>query len=133
MEYLRATGSALPTDAQTAMKLLGPEIIKSIIRAGGGVNEREDAQKFVDFSMSPEQRKAAFDRLENFQGTALKTYENSWIAAGLPKSQFRDRILGGSEKTKALLDRTSQRDAGLVGAPSRADIEAELKRRGQLK
>jgi hypothetical protein len=125
--------------AKTGMMLLGPEIVKSIIPGGGGVSERKAAEDLVNPNLSPKQHAAAFKVLEDFQGNALKSLETDWTRAKLPKDQFRERVLA-DPAAQALYDRASQHQsnraaasAGLPGAPNRADVEAEMRRRGLIK
>lgn len=131
------TGVDLPINAKTGAMLLGPEIIKSIIPGGGGVTERLEAQHLMGVNLSPAQQKAVFKTLEDFQGNSLKALETDWTRAKLPKDQFRERVLGGSPAAQELYDaatkhqnETAARRAGLSSAPSQADIDAEMKRRG---
>jgi hypothetical protein len=131
------TGSDLPINAKTGAMLLGPEIIKSIIPGGGGVTERLEAQHLMGVNLSPDQQKAVFKILEDFQGNSLKALETDWTRAKLPKDQFRERVLGGSPAAQELYDaatahqaQQAARRAGLNNVPSQAEIDAELKRRG---
>jgi hypothetical protein len=138
--FREKTGSDLPVNAKTGAMLLGPEIIKSIIPGGGGVTERLEAQHLMGVNLSPDQAKAVFKTLEDFQGNSLKALETDWTRAKLPKDQFRERVLGGSPAAQELYDRASQHQnnraaasAGLPGAPNKADVEAEMRRRGLIK
>jgi hypothetical protein len=138
--YNDLTGKPEFIQAKTGMMLLGPEIIKSIIPGGGGVTERKAAEDLVNPNLSPKQWAAAFKTLEDFQGNALKSQENRWTAAKLPKEQFRERMLGGSPAAQELLDRVSKhqadiaaKKAGLPSAPSQKEVEAEMRRRGLIK
>jgi hypothetical protein len=139
-DFEKNTGKPLPISAETGAMMLGPEIIKSIIPNGGGVTERLEAKHLLNIKLSPAQAKAVFDELELFQGNSLKALETDWTRAKLPKDQFRDRVLGGSPAAQELYDRASKHQAdraagkvGLQSAPSKAEIEAEMRRRGLLK
>jgi hypothetical protein len=139
-DFEKNTGKPLPINAETGAMLLGPEIIKSIIPNGGGVSERLEAKHLLNTKLSPAQAKAVFDELETFQGNSLKALETDWVRAKLPKEQFRNRVLEGSPAAQELYDRASKHQAdraagrvGLNSAPSKAEVEAELRRRGLIK
>jgi len=70
----------------------------------------------------------------------LKAMETDWTRAKLPKGQFRERVLDGSPAAQELYDRASKHQseraalkAGLPSAPSKSDIEAEMRKRGLIK
>lgn len=139
-DFEKNTGKPLPVSAETGAMILGPEIIKSMIPGGGGVAERLEAKHLMGIKLSPAQQKAVFDELEAFQGNSLKALETDWTRAKLPKDQFRERVLGGSPAAQELYDSASKHQsdraalkAGVKQTPSRADVEAEMRKRGLLK
>jgi len=107
--------------SKTGMMILGPEIMKSIIAGGGGVTERQEMEKIVDPNASPKQIAGAFEVLERFQGTGLKSIENDWKKAKLPPGEFRERIIGGSPAAQALYDKSS------ADQEKRARVKEEMK------
>lgn len=57
--FATQTGSTAPTSFNAAKKIVGDEIVKAIVGAGGGVHDREEAAKVIDAANSPAQLKAA--------------------------------------------------------------------------
>ncbi len=75
------TGKEAPTDFNAAKNVVGSEIVKAIVGAGGGVADREKAQKDLDAANSPEQLRGVintYTTLMKGQLNGLKQqYENS--------------------------------------------------------
>lgn len=59
--FATQTGSPAPTNFNAAKKIVGDEIVKAIVGAGGGVHDREEAAKVIDAANSPEQLKGAIN------------------------------------------------------------------------
>jgi hypothetical protein len=59
--FATQTGSPAPTNFNAAKKIVGDEIVKAIVGAGGGVHDREEAAKVIDAANSPEQLRGAIN------------------------------------------------------------------------
>jgi hypothetical protein len=53
--YATQTGSPAPTNFNAAKQLVGDEIVKAIVGAGGGVSDREEAAHNISAASSPQQ------------------------------------------------------------------------------
>jgi hypothetical protein len=58
------TGKAAPTNFGAAKKIVGDELVKAIVGAGGGVHDREEVAKKIDAANSPAQLKGAIQTVQ---------------------------------------------------------------------
>lgn len=79
--WAEQTGSAAPTNLDTAKEVIKAEIVKSISGAGGGVADREKALAGIDKAASPAQLKGAIATAQKLMGGQLgglkRQYEQS--------------------------------------------------------
>lgn len=66
--YAQQSGNPAPTSFNAAKKIVGDEIVKAIVGAGGGVADREEAAKTIDAANSPAQLKSV-----------IKTYQELMV------------------------------------------------------
>jgi hypothetical protein len=72
------TGSAAPTNFQGAKKIVGDEIVKAIVGAGGGVADREEASRIIDAANSPAQLKGAIKTVQELMVGQLGGLEQQY-------------------------------------------------------
>src|SRR6266404_2005867 len=108
--FEKATGKTLPNDIEAAAPIIGSEIVKAIIPGGGGVGEREAAEKKWLLAVSKKQANSQIDNvyLPLMQGQ-VKGLTKRYEASG--KKDFNSRFLtpeaikslkiGEEEKTSA--------------------------------
>lgn len=53
--FSQQSGGSAVTDMNTAIAIVGPEVVKAIVQNGGGVQEREEAKALFKPNMSPQQ------------------------------------------------------------------------------
>jgi len=75
------TGSPAPTNFNAARQIVTTEVIKAINASGGGVTERQEAERNFASANSPEQLKGLISTYQNLLGGQLKSlslqYENT--------------------------------------------------------
>jgi hypothetical protein len=80
-EFARQTGGAAPVTFDAAKKIVGNEIVKAIVGAGGGVSDREEAAKTVANANSPAQLKSVISTYKELMkgqlGGLRQQYETS--------------------------------------------------------
>ena len=132
-EYAQNTGQTAPVDFSAAKKIVGDEIMKTVLGSGAGTGaERGALQKDFATANSPQQLHAVLDRAKELmaaQGTAMeRQYRNA-----TKQTDFANN-LGPAAQQILNIGRTRDREtatAGLQGnLPSKAEIAAEKKRRG---
>lgn len=78
-----ATGQPAPTSVKAAISMVGPEISKAVVTAGGGVSDREHVKSVLDSvaNGSPAQAAGTLGTIEDLFGGRLiesaRTYKNS--------------------------------------------------------
>jgi hypothetical protein len=79
--FATQTGSAAPTNVDTAMQMIKAEAVKAISGAGGGVADRERALGQVNSATTPAAMKGALKTVQRLAGGQLgglrRQYENS--------------------------------------------------------
>jgi hypothetical protein len=65
------TGNPAPTSYQAAVDIIGKEITKSIVNAGGSAGEREEAAKNIGLALAPEQRGKAISAVRSLMNGQL--------------------------------------------------------------
>jgi len=75
------TGKPAPTNFDTAKQIVTAEVIKAVVASGGGVTERQEAERKFATAKSPDQLKGAIDTYKQLLGGQLKSlnlqYENT--------------------------------------------------------
>ena len=89
-------GVAAPTNFEAAKKIVGDEIVKSIVGSGGSVADREDASRSISAASSPAQLKGVIDTYTGLMGGQLGGLQQQY-ETGTGKKDF-DKFL--SDKTK---------------------------------
>lgn len=94
------TGETAPGNFEAAKKVVGNEIVKAIIGAGGGVSDREEASKTLDAANSPAQLKqviATYKELMRGQLSAL----NQQYQSATGKNDYEKRFLSPEAQSVA--------------------------------
>lgn len=87
--WAQQTGSEVPTDFQSAVNIVGQEMVKSIVPSGGGVSDRDEAQKAFDIAKSPAQGEDAINTIEKMMKTQIRGNERQFInSTGGNKKDF---------------------------------------------
>lgn len=98
-EVSQQTGGAAPTNFNAAKKIVGDEIVKAIVGAGGGVSDREEVGKQMARANSPAQLKGVISTYKELMNGQLGGLQKQYEAA-TRKTDFRERFL--SEAAKAV-------------------------------
>lgn len=91
--WAKRTGKAAPTNFEAAKNIIGGEIVKGIVGAGGGEGDREKAQGALDAVGSPSQIGGALDTVTDLLGGQLKGLEQQYKAGTNGRSDFREKYL----------------------------------------
>jgi hypothetical protein len=91
-EYAKRTGQPAPTNFDAAKKIVGDEIVKAIVGAGGGVSDREEIGKSLNRANSPAQLKGVIDTYIKLMKGQLGGLQQQY-EAGTRKTDFRERFL----------------------------------------
>lgn len=107
----RQTGAPAPTNFDAAKQIVTAEVIKAVVASGGGVTERQEAERNFAAASSPAQLKGVIDTYKKLLGgqlnslglqyantTGRKDFETKLTPAA--KTEFQ-RIRGEEQPTKA--------------------------------
>lgn len=125
-------GGTAPNNFETAKQIVGNELIKAIVGAGGGVGDRDKAQAVLDAALTPQQLKEAITTIKSLISGQLvglkKQYEDT-----TGRNDFDNRLtgpardmLGGGKKTyqKGDIIHTEKGDYRVTGGdPNDPDVE----------
>lgn len=117
-QWATATGGAAPGNLQVAAQVIGGEIVKSIVGAGGGVGERERAEAAFSNVKSPEQLAGAIDTVTKLMGGQFKGMKQQYEAGTYGRQDF-DKYL--SPAAKKALDKAKPAEAPKPAAPTTFD------------
>lgn len=92
------TGNPAPNNFEAAKQIVGDEIVKAIVGAGGGVGDREKAQAAISGASSPEQLKGVIDTYKKLMGGQLHGLYQQYTSGG-GKKDFRSFL---TEESKAM-------------------------------
>lgn len=120
--YSSQTGGAAPSNFEAAKKIVGDEIVKAIIGSGGGVSDREEAAKTISAVSSPAQLKGVINTYKELMKGQIKGLREQYKAT-----------TGKEDFDTKYLSEAGRQVGNAVTAPTQADIDAELRRRGLIK
>ena len=103
--FATQTGAPAPTDFNAAKKIVGDEVTKAIIGAGGGVGDREAAQKVIDAANSPAQLSGVIKTYKEMMVGQLGGLEQTYLRT-TGRQDFRGKFL--SPEAQALVNSHSQ-------------------------
>jgi hypothetical protein len=114
----RQTGQPAPTNFDAAKQIVTAEVIKAVVASGGGVTERQEAERNFAAANSPDQLKGIINTYKQLLGGQLKSlglqYENT-----TGRKDFSNKLTGDA---KAELQKLSGGEA--KPAPAAAPIYA---------
>jgi hypothetical protein len=112
------TGQAAPTNFNTARQIIGAEVVKAIVGAGGGgVQERLEAANHISTSLSPEQMAGAIKTTEDLMVGQLKGLKSQYERT-TKNSDFEDTFLSPEARD---LFQNSTAKAPQTGGPKEGD------------
>jgi hypothetical protein len=116
------TGGAAPTSFNAAKKVVGDEIVKAIVGAGGGVSDREEAAKSIDAANSPEQLAKTIETYQGLMAGQLNGLRQQYkVATG--RDDFESMLL---PETRARLESHGAGDASDASKPISPEEAAKL-------
>jgi hypothetical protein len=124
--FATQTGNPAPTNFNAAKKIVGDEIVKAIVGAGGGVHDREEAAKVIDAANSPAQLKGAINTYKELMVGQLGGLERQY-QQGSNRNDF-ERFL--SPQAQTLRRQHAPTQNASAGADHPADINALLQKYG---
>jgi hypothetical protein len=93
----RQTGAPAPTNFDAAKQIVTAEVIKAVVASGGGVTERQEAERNFAAANSPEQLKGVINTYKQLLGGQLKSlnlqYENT-----TGRKDFDSKLTGEAKK-----------------------------------
>lgn len=92
------TGQPAPNTFEAAKQIVGDEIVKAIVGAGGGVTDREHAQATIAAAASPQQLREVIDNFKKLMGGQLHGLHQQYISGG-GKKDFNSFL---TEEAKAV-------------------------------
>ncbi len=127
------TGSPAPTNLETAAQIVGQELVKAVVGAGGTGEEREKAAKVFSRVKSPDQITGAINTAEDLVHGQLVGLRRQFVdTTKKTEDDFNNRLTGAARKMLRI-DKENPyvlqaRDALKMGAPK----DAVMKRLQEL-
>jgi len=136
----RQTGQPAPTNFDAAKQIVTAEVIKAVVASGGGVTERQEAERNFAAANSPAQLKGIINTYQDLLGGQLKSlnlqYENTTGRKDFDKKltpaaqQVVARIRGGEEqKTTPVLQGQDKQALEWANANPKDPRAAAIKQR----
>lgn len=96
--YAQQTGNPAPTNFNAAKKIVGDEIVKAIVGAGGGVADREEAARTISAANSPAQLKGVISTYKDLMNGQLAGLRQQYqVSTG--RDDF-DKFLSADSKSE---------------------------------
>lgn len=112
-EVAKQTGAPAPTNFNAAKQIVTAEVIKAVVASGGGVTERQEAERNFANANSPAQLKGVIDTYKQLLGGQLKSlnlqYENT-----TGRKDFEKKLTPDAKATLSKLRGTETPAAGGV-------------------
>ena len=124
--WKQQTGQAAPTNFNSAKQIVAAEVVKAISGSGGGVADREEAQRVVDAANSPDQLKQAIGTVRELFAGQLHSRRNMY-EQGTGRKDFNRFLLPETIRELSAFD-TPTPDA--PSAPGAESAAARAKRLG---
>jgi hypothetical protein len=97
--FAKELGVAAPTSFDAAKKIVGAEIQKAIVRAGGTGSEREEAAAAFDAANSPAQLAGVFSSVRELLGGQLVSLKQQYDSNAGPKAKpFANKLNSAARK-----------------------------------
>ena len=110
-------GSAAPTNLQEAAHIIGQEMVKAVVSAGGGVTERTAAADAFSVARSPEQLHGAIQTVRRLMAGQLQGLERQYRAGTGGRRDFDEELRLSPQAREALkgLSSGEQAESGAAG------------------
>lgn len=139
--YQQQTGNAAPTSFNAAKKIVGDEIVKAIVGAGGGVADREEAAKTIDAANSPAQLKSVIKTyqelmvgqlggLEQQYRTSTKRNDFHTLLSDRAKEIYQSHGAGDAPTSAKIATLADIAETARASGRSTAEVTAALRAKG---
>ncbi len=108
--YAEQTGSTAPTNFNSAKQIIAGEIVKAVVNSGGGVSDRDEAEKAINSANSPQQLKGVIDQYTSLLGGQLKGFQQQYTAS-TGKKDFDEKFL--TPETKKSLEGVNNKSSSV--------------------
>lgn len=102
------TGSAAPTNLETASLIIGQEMVKAVVAGGGGVTERSAAGSAFSNVKSPEQLHGAIQTVRRLMAGQLQGLERQYRSGVGGRRDFDEELRLSPQAREALKGLSSQ-------------------------
>lgn len=92
-QYAANTGNPAPSNLAVAAQVIGGEIVKGIVGAGGGVGERERAEAAFSNVKSPADAEGALNTVTKLMGGQFKGMQKQYEAGTYGRKDFAEKYL----------------------------------------
>lgn len=92
-QYAANTGNPAPSNLAVAAQVIGGEIVKGIVGAGGGVGERERAEAAFSNVKSPADAEGALNTVTKLMGGQFKGMQKQYEAGTYGRKDFGEKYL----------------------------------------
>lgn len=92
-QYAANTGNPAPSNLSVASQVIGGEIVKGIVGAGGGVGERERAEAAFSNVKSPADLEGALNTVTKLMGGQFKGMQKQYEAGTYGRKDFAEKYL----------------------------------------
>lgn len=99
-KWTAETGDPAVTNFDSAKEIVGQEVVKAIVANGGGVAEREEAQRKLDTANSPAQLRGVIKTYRTIMDAQRESLLQQRRAAGLTDSTLPDYTEGSGSAPK---------------------------------
>ena len=119
------TGNPTPTNLKAAVTMVGPEITKAVVGAGGGVEDRKKTDQALSLiASSPAQAAGTIKTMQELMAGRLSEVERTYKRT-TKRTDFRDNFL--SPESKSMLDaRDSASTPSMPAAPAKTKAGATV-------
>lgn len=135
----RQTGQPAPTNFDAAKQIVTAEVIKAVVASGGGVTERQEAERNFAAANSPDQLKGIINTYKQLLGGQLKSlnlqYENTTGRKDFDKKLTGEaknvvqELRGGEQKVAPVLQGQDKQALDWANAHPNDPRAAQIKQR----
>lgn len=121
-DWAEATGSDVPTNFDSAVGVVGKEIVKSIVNAGGSLAERAQAEGQISRIKSPNQINGALQTISELLGGQMQSLQRAYVTS-TKEDNFADYLSPAAKKAMGFKEKLEDYDQGEKppqGAPADA-------------
>lgn len=125
-QYAANTGNAAPSNLAVAAQVIGGEIVKGIVGAGGGVGERERAEAAFSNVKSPADAEGALNTVTKLMGGQFKGMQKQYEAGTYGRKDFGEKYLTpAAQKALAAAQAPHQEAPGsqAAGKPAKGAVQ----------